>query len=1114
MLGITPILLLAAFTTTPTLTMAPKARPEAEIRAGKARFTVLSPRLIRLEWSKEGAFEDRATLFAIRRLQPLPSFRTWEEKGVLHLATRALHLRYKEGSGPFSAENLEIRVHTGGLEVTWRPGMEDRGNLGGTVRTLDGVNGAVPLKKGVLSRDGWYVWDDSRTPVFTGKPDPVMGIPWVKPRPPGERQDWYFFGAGRDYKAALRDYTALTGPIPLPPRFALGAWWSRYWSYTSEQFKDLVRQFHRHGVPLDVLVIDMGWHLKGWTGYTWNPKYFPNPRHFLAWVHDQGLKVTLNVHPHQGVGNHEKAWKAFAEAMGKDPAKEKRIPLDVTDPRYMRAYFDILHHPLEEEGVDFWWIDWQQGTQSGIPGLDPLFMFNHLHFLDAGRDPSRRPLILSRWAEPCGHRYVLQFSGDTWSTWASLDFQPYFTATAGNVGASWWSHDIGGHMPGPVDPEIYTRWVQLGALSPVLRTHTTQNPKAERRIWAYSEPYYRAMKEAFLLRYALVPYIYTMGRKCFDTSVPLCRPLYLEHPFEEEAYLHGTEYYFGDDLLVTPPVTPREEATGCTVTDQWVPPGEWVDWFTGETFRGPALVRRFVPLDRVPLLARAGSVIPTTPNVTRTGEIPSAPLVLEVFPGKKGGIDLYEDDGLSQAYLKGGFAFLPIRRETLPGGEVKITVGPYKGSFTGLKTTRDLEIRLRGCLADRVEVNGTPLPQVKDPAGPCYFLERSPRRTVARVPDADLAGKQVFLLVPADPGRDDLSRNLRTLASAVADAARWTKEPALVKNASLVQQALGLVEKAGPGEAKKMEVLLEEVLTTSAGLLSLKDYRDPVARKAKERALERLSGLGLSLSLVRGKRPGTVLARAAACFRGEAGVEIPTSLEAAFLGGKSMGSARTRSSHPALCTAALSVDTTPPLSPSVVRGVLRTRWKGIDLVFHKEIRLNRWISDWYLAGPFRGKMDRAFPPETEPIRLDASWDLGGGKKAKWIPVHRKIGSPLDLTTPYRVKLWRRFGWGGKNQVAYAVTWIEVDRDCEAVLHIGTDDGGALRLDGKWVYDAPAPRAWVLDQDAVPVRLSKGRHEILVKVGQKGRYWEFSLRVEPLRPEGARIRVLERPRAGR
>ena len=123
-----------------------------------------------------------------------------------------------------------------------------------------------------------------------------------------------------------------------------------------------------------------------------------------------------------------------------------------------------------------------------MPGVNPTWWLNYVHFTDQQRE-GKRPLLFHRWGGLGNHRYQIGFSGDTISVWDSLAFQPWFTATAANVGYAYWSHDIGGHMPGAVDPELYTRWVQFGAFSPILRTHTTKNPDSERRIWAYPEPY-------------------------------------------------------------------------------------------------------------------------------------------------------------------------------------------------------------------------------------------------------------------------------------------------------------------------------------------------------------------------------------------------------------------------------------------------------------------------------------------------------------------------------------------------------------------------------------------------------------------------------------------------
>ena len=199
----------------------------------------------------------------------------------------------------------------------------------------------------------------------------------------------------------------------------------------------------------------MDWHItktgndsSGWTGYTWNRDLFPDPAGFIAWLHQHGLKTALNLHPADGVYPHEEQYAAMAKALDVDPATERPIDFNLSDPAFARAYFEILHHPLEAQGVDFWWLDWQQGTRSRLAGLDPLMWLNHLHFYDLARDGSKRPFIFSRWCGLGNHRYPIGFSGDTVVTWESLAFQPYFTATAANVGYGWWSHDIGGHMGG------------------------------------------------------------------------------------------------------------------------------------------------------------------------------------------------------------------------------------------------------------------------------------------------------------------------------------------------------------------------------------------------------------------------------------------------------------------------------------------------------------------------------------------------------------------------------------------------------------------------------------------------------------------------------------------
>jgi alpha-glucosidase len=560
----------------------PRAHPEAVVTQSRARFTVLTPRLLRIEWSETGAFEDRGTYaFPTRFTETPPGFTVRTTDETLSIDTGALMLRHEQDQEAFHAGNLTISFVLNGEQITWRPGLTNPGNLRGTRRTLDHCPGDAGLEPGLLSRDGWALFDDSKNVVFNRDDG------WVAPRPDHALQDWYFFGYGHDYKATLSEYTRFGGQTPLIPRFVLGAWWSRYWEYSAQDLKDLVHAFAEHDLPLDVLVIDMDWHTPhSWTGYTWNRDLFPDPPVFLDWVHARGLRITLNLHPAEGVQTFEEIYPHFARAMGVDPQSDEPVSFRITDRDFVQHYFEMLHHPQEEAGIDFWWVDWQQGETTEMKGLDPLPWLNHLHFNDIRRK-GERPMLYSRWGGLGNHRYYIGFSGDTYETWDALGFQPCFTATAANVLYGWWSHDIGGHMGGTITAEMYTRWVQFGALSPVLRLHATKDPRCERRPWAFDELTYRAAKAAFHLRYRLIPYLYTMARVVTDTGVSLCRPMYYAYPECDDAYVARFQYFLGDQLIAAPLVHPADPETGMAAQDVWIPEGIWIDYQTREAFEGP-----------------------------------------------------------------------------------------------------------------------------------------------------------------------------------------------------------------------------------------------------------------------------------------------------------------------------------------------------------------------------------------------------------------------------------------------------------------------------------------------------------------------------------------------
>ena len=635
-------------------TPTPKANPAAIVHEGYARFTILTSRLIRMEFDPLKRFEDQASQVFLYRDQPVPSFNTWKQNGWLHIETDCLHLRFAE-NGRFHWRDLHITLKQTGQ--TWQYSFPDQGNLGGTVRTLDSTNGRISFPDGLVSRSGWAVVDDSRSLIFDENE-------WLQPRETSpEKRDLYFFGYAQDYLAAIADYQRISGKPGLLPRWALGNWWSRYWAYSDQELLYLLDDFKQHNIPLSVCIVDMDWHItktgntsSGWTGYTWNRKLFPDPNGFIKELHHRDLKTALNLHPAEGVHPHEEAYSAMASELGQDPTEGKPLQFNIADRAFTEAYFKHLHHPQEAEGVDFWWMDWQQGTQSATAGLDPLFWLNHLHYFDLGRTPEKRPFIFSRWPGLGGHRYPIGFSGDTIVSWESLAFQPEMTSTAANVAYGWWSHDIGGHCEGVEDPELYVRWVQFGIFSPIFRLHSTNNEFIDRRPWAFGKDILEDARTALQLRHSLLPLIYTANWLNAKQGEPMILPMYYSFPNEEAAYQAPNQYTFARQLLVAPITQPANPSTKLTRQSVWLPAGEWFDFFSGEAHEGGQWLTIYADQSQIPVFAKAGAIIPMDVENQENGvRLPSL-LQIKFFAGADGSYQLYEDDGETQSYLNGDFA--------------------------------------------------------------------------------------------------------------------------------------------------------------------------------------------------------------------------------------------------------------------------------------------------------------------------------------------------------------------------------------------------------------------------------------------------------------------------
>lgn len=636
--------------------------PEKYIVRGEGyRISVLEDRLFRVETNAADKFIDEATQSVWHRDFGADNYSVITEERLLRITTSCAELHFDTDKKKVVGVKLKDELIR----------ANNRGNLKGTARTLDMSVGKfqfliydnskpffewwVKLGNGVAAKSGVAVLEDDSLIL---KSDGGFA-----PREGGK--DIYIFAYGKDYRAAVNGYYRLSGNVPLIPRFALGNWWSRYKAYTDKEYLSLMRRFKEENIPITVATIDMDWHWvkprdrfdcpmgkfsaqgAGWTGYSFNTELFPDYKGFLRQLKEEGYRITLNLHPHSGVRAFEDMYEDMCSAMGVDPATQKAIDFDIANPRFVNAYFKIIHKPYEADGVDFWWIDWQQGKRTAIKGLDPLWALNHYHTLDnavSADGRKKQPLILSRFAGAGAHRYQVGFSGDTAVRWASLKYQPYFTANAANIGYTWWSHDIGGHMFGVNDAELYIRWLQFGVFSPINRLHSTKSELMGKEPWKKRGDIAFVAKEFLRLRHRLIPYLYTMNYLTHTKGRALCEPMYYSYPNDADAYKYKNQYMFGTELMVCP-ITSKTHKTGLAKVKAWLPEGRWTDFFTGASYEGGRRVTLCRDTSSIPVLAKEGAIIPLGADADNGTELPDT-LEVAVFSGN-GSFSLYEDDGES-----------------------------------------------------------------------------------------------------------------------------------------------------------------------------------------------------------------------------------------------------------------------------------------------------------------------------------------------------------------------------------------------------------------------------------------------------------------------------------
>ena len=692
------------------VTPTPKANPM--IIDGILRLSIIDEGCVRLE---RGTFHDEETMFGQKREMDFFDFEIEDKDDQILVKTKSIIFfvdrNHPEGAMP----DHNFGVHMPGI-VVWRPsyGKPKLHNLGGSTGTLDSKWESFELDDGLMTREGWFLYDD------TGKPLVVDGEAKVRDVKEGD-MDVYFFCYGKDYQKGLRELCDVSGKIPMPPRFTFGSWYSRWYSYTSDDYRNLVREYEEKGYPLDVLVWDMEWHDRkatkgfwgdrGWTGWTWNRDLLPDAEALLKEMRDKGLHIALNVHPADGIRDHEWCYEDFMKALGESTEGGRIIPFQAGNKKYMDAYFKYAHEPLEKEGVDVWWVDWQQDSLypyvSGVPGLKHWTWLNRLYYEHTDK-PDQRGLSFARWGGLGDQKYPIEFSGDTGCCWPMLAFEIAMNSCSANAGCCYWSHDMGGHY-GRRDPELYARWLQFGATTASFRLHSTYDKNLDRRPWLWGE-FEPSLKKSYELRSQLLPYIYTGAHKLYEECLPFMRPLYYDFPNDENSYINPQEYLLGEHMLSAPITQPGRGSDWLASQVVYFPSDGWADYFTGESYdKGYALVARGIM--EMPLFVKKGTPLPLGRMGNRMADLPET-VDIVIFPTDgdgEGSFSLYEDDGITPNYKKGEYAFTNFRYIRQLNSHF-VFIGDQRGGFEGQVKDRSYTVTIRNVSSfDGALFNGEPV---------------------------------------------------------------------------------------------------------------------------------------------------------------------------------------------------------------------------------------------------------------------------------------------------------------------------------------------------------------------------------------------------------------------
>lgn len=481
---------------------------------------------------------------------------------------------------------------------------------------------------------------------------------------PGEELD-LVLTAGADPRERLREYTEITGRASVPPLWAFGYWMGRCRYHSATEMLEVARTMRRHQVPCDVLHLDPDWLVTDRlnTDFIWNTDRFGDRAEFVAALAEQGCRLSVWELPYLDPHSPRYAEAAeagylvtdesgqIAEVAGTPtPDGRHRALVDFTHPA-ARSWWQHLHEDFLDDGVAVFKTDFGEGLPDdaaladGTPAvhahnLYPL-LYNRAVSEHIGAHTGRAPLVWGRSGWAGSHRYPGQWGGDAESTVAGLQATLRGGLSYALSAPGFWSHDIGGFFGPELTPGLYVRWTQLGALSPLMRAHGLR----PREPWEFGAQALAICRDWIRLRYSLLPYLWQAAHRSAAAGLPMLRPLALEFPADRFAAMIDDEFLLGEDLLVVPIL---DDGLESVTREFYVPEGEWVDLQSGSVLTGPGFHSRTVGLEEMPVLVRAGTVLPRVEvdaEVRRTDDLVGRPWVMHAYGTADAALDLTDFDG-------------------------------------------------------------------------------------------------------------------------------------------------------------------------------------------------------------------------------------------------------------------------------------------------------------------------------------------------------------------------------------------------------------------------------------------------------------------------------------